>query len=240
MPTAPVCRARVICPRTSTLCPRRVTPLIASLSVLILAVVVGGGRIAGAEEPAFSDDFESGTERWEMLDPNTWKHGERDGSMTIEITDRSSEYKPPVRSPLHVALVKNLELGSFEINFRVKSTKDTGNHRDCCVFFNYRDDQHFYYVHLGARPDPHSGQIMIVNEAPRLALTDNQRETPWDDQWHRVKLVRDVQTGRIAIFFDDMSKPHMEVFDKTFTGGRIGLGSFDDLNAFDDVVVHAR
>ncbi len=175
-----------------------------------------------------------------MLDPKTWKHSEHDGSMTIEITDRSSEYKPPVRSPLHVALIKNLELGSFEINFRVKSTKDTGNHRDCCVFFNYRDDQHFYYVHLGARPDPHSGQIMIVNEAPRLALTDNQRETPWDDQWHRVKLIRDVRTGRIAIYFDDMSKPHMEVFDKTFTGGRIGLGSFDDLNAFDDVVVHAR
>ncbi|KAA5546329.1 hypothetical protein FYK55_03870 [Roseiconus nitratireducens] len=188
----------------------------------------------------FSDDFENGTEQWEMLDPKTWKHSKRDGSMSIEITDRQSEYKPPVRSPLHVALIKGLKLGSFEITFRVKSTKDTGNHRDCCVFFNYQDDQHFYYVHLGARPDPHSGQIMIVNEAPRLALTTNEKTTPWDDQWHDVKLVRDVDTGEISIYFDDMESPHMSVIDKTFTDGRIGLGSFDDLNAFDNVVVKAK
>ena len=131
-------------------------------------------------------------------------------------------------------------MGSFELTFRVKSTKDTGGHRDCCVFFNYQDDQHFYYVHLGARPDPHSGQIMIVKEAPRLALTKNVRKTPWDDDWHTVKLVRNVDSGDIKIFFDDMERPHMQVRDKTFTKGRIGLGSFDDLNAFDDVVLVAR
>ncbi|MCO8121083.1 hypothetical protein NHH03_04985 [Stieleria sp. TO1_6] len=197
-------------------------------------------RPASAEKPVFADDFENGTDRWEMLDPATWKHGLRDGSNVIEITDRKSEYAPPVRSPLHVALIKGLELGSFEIQFRVKSTKDTGNHRDCCVFFNYTDDQHFYYVHLGAVPDPHSGQIMIVNEAPRLALTKNETKTPWDDQWHNVKLVRDVESGLIAIYFDDMETPHMKVVDKTFTKGRIGIGSFDDLNAFDDVVITAK
>lgn len=193
-----------------------------------------------AEEIVFQDDFESGTDRWEFLDPATWRLAEHDGSQAIEITARKSEYKPPVRSPLHIALIKDLTAKSFEITFRVKSTKDTGNHRDCCVFFNYGDDQHFYYVHLGARPDPHSGQIMIVNEAPRLALTQNERETPWDDQWHQVKLVRDADSGRIAVFFDDMDQPHMEVMDKTFSGGRIGLGSFDDLNAFDDVVIRTR
>lgn len=235
----------MLCARPLSMRFRTVTPLFFRLVVLILAGMVWGQGISGqgrghADEPVFTDDFESGTQRWEMLDPKTWKHSRRDGSQTIEITDRSSEYKPPVRSPLHVALIKDLELGSFEIHFRVKSTKDTGNHRDCCVFFNYRDDQHFYYVHLGARPDPHSGQIMIVNEAPRRALTNNTRETPWDDQWHQVKLVRDVESGRIAIFFDDMAQPQMEVFDKTFTHGRIGLGSFDDLNAFDDVVVFAK
>lgn len=194
---------------------------------------------ASATEPLFREDFESGTAKWQMLDPATWSHGSRDGSQVIEITDRKSEYQPPVRSPHHVALIKDLQLGSFEMTFRVKSTKDTGNHRDCCVFFNYVDDQHFYYVHLGARPDPHSGQIMIVDEAPRRALTDNQKTVPWNDQWHTVKLFRDTQSGRIAVYFDDMQTPHMEVTDKTFTQGRIGLGSFDDLNAFDDVVIVA-
>jgi hypothetical protein len=136
-----------------------------------------------------------------------------------------------------VALIKDLELESFEINFRVRSTKDTGNHRDCCVFFAYQDDKHFYYAHLGAKPDPASGQIMIVHEAPRLALTKNTNLVPWDDQWHQVRLVRRMPEGSIEVFFDDMTKPIMAVTDKTFGKGRIGIGSFDDMNEFDDVVV---
>jgi hypothetical protein len=185
----------------------------------------------------FEEDFESGIDRWEVLDPATWKIAERDGNRTLEITERGSAYKPPVRSPGHVALVKDLEIGSFDITFKVRSTKDTGNHRDCCVFFGYQDDQHFYYLHLGAKPDPHSGQIMIVKEAPRLALTKNERLTPWDDDWHTVRVVRDVESGTIKVYFDNLYEPHMQVTDKTFGKGRIGIGSFDDLNEFDDIVV---
>ena len=130
---------------------------------------------------------------------------------------------------------------SFELTFKVKSTKDTGNHRDCCVFFNYQDATHFYYVHLGARPDPASGQIMIVNDAPRTPLTKNKKRTPWSpSDWHTVKLQRDFETGTIAIYFDDMNKPHMQVNDRTFGKGQIGIGSFDDMNAFDEVRLRVR
>lgn len=188
-------------------------------------------------EVVFEEDFESGLGRWELLDPETWRLAERDGNHTLEITERASAYKPPVRSPGHVALIKDLEASNFEITFKVRSTLDTGNHRDCCVFFAYQDDQHFYYVHLGARPDPHSGQIMIVKEAPRLAITTNERETPWDDRWHTVRVTRDAESGSIKVYFDDMTEPHMQVVDKRFAKGRIGIGSFDDLNEFDDVVV---
>ena len=185
----------------------------------------------------FEEDFESGIDRWEVLDPATWKLSQTDGNTTFGITARESDYKPPVRSPLHISLVKDLKLGSCEIKFRVRSTKDTGNHRDCCVFFGYQDDQHFYYVHLGAKPDPHSGQIMIVKEAPRLALTKNENGTPWDDNWHNVRLVRKLSSGEISVYFDDETQPLMTVNDKAFGEGRIGIGSFDDMNEFDDVRV---
>ncbi len=211
------------------------------LLVLCVLLVTCWGLPASAESPVvvFEENFESGFDRWELLDPATWRIADRDGNRTIEITERESDYKPPVRSPGHVALIKDLELGSFDITFKVRSTKDTGNHRDCCVFFAYQDDQHFYYAHLGAKPDPHSGQIMIVQEAPRLAMTNNEQLTPWDDQWHTVRLKHDVASGSIQVFFDDMDKPHMEVVDKRFGSGRIGIGSFDDLNEFDDVVVRS-
>jgi len=207
-----------------------------------IAIAIGlSANLARAADPAivFSEDFESGTERWEFLDPDTWRIAQHEGNHTLEITARGSDYKPPVRSPGHVALIKDLELASVQITFRVRSTKDTGRHRDCCVLFNYIDDQHFYYVHLGAEPDPHSGQIMIVNEAPRKALTENKKSIPWDDGWHTVRLVRDWQRGTIKVYFDDLETPHMEVVDKSFGKGRLGIGSFDDLNEFDDVVVRS-
>ena len=218
--------------RTNLICCFLIVAFAGSLATTLQAQDAG--------KVVFKDDFEQGDKRWQYLDPKTWQLSKKDGNTSIEITERKSEYKPPVRSPGHVALVRDVELSSFEITFRVRSTKDTGGHRDCCVFFNYIDDQHFYYVHLGAVPDPHSGQIMIVNEAPRLAMTKNERKTPWDDQWHNVKLIRDYKTGDIKIYFDDMEKPHMQVNDKTFGKGRIGIGSFDDLNEFDDVVIRAR
>ncbi len=209
--------------------------------LLLLSTVFALGLLApaAADEPqvVFEENFESGIDRWDVLDPATWQVARRGDNKTFEITERGSAYKPPVRSPGHVALIKDLELRDFDITFRVRSTKDTGNHRDCCVFFGYQDDQHFYYVHLGAKPDPHSGQIMIVDEAPRLALTTNERLTPWDDEWHTVRLERKVDAGTIKVYFDDMTKPHMEVTNEKFGGGRIGIGSFDDLNEFDDVVV---
>ena len=183
------------------------------------------------------EQFETGIDRWQLLDPKTWSLSKKQDNTTFEITKRETEYQPPVRSPGHVALIKDMELSSFEITFRVRSTKDTGNHRDCCVFFAYQDDQHFYYVHLGAKPDPASGQIMIVREAPRLALTKNENLTPWDDQWHHVRLVRRMPEGTIEVYFDSMDKPLMSVVDQTFDRGRIGIGSFDDMNEFDDVVV---
>ena len=185
---------------------------------------------------AFEDDFENGLERWEIVDPKSWKIEEHGKGRSLCIIERKSLYKPEVRSPRHIALLKYVEAESFELTFKVKSTKNTGDHRDCCVFFNYQDPTHFYYVHLGAKPDPASGQIMIVNGAPRTPLTDNKKNTPWSAEgWHDVKLVRNAESGKIAIYFDDMETPHMEVEDKTFSRGRLGLGSFDDMDAFDEV-----
>ena len=188
----------------------------------------------------FKENFENGTENWEVLDPKTWKLKKVENNTTFEITERKSEYKPPVRSPGHIALIKDIEVGDFDLTFRVRSTKDTGNHRDCCVFFGYQDDQHFYYVHLGAKPDPHSGQIMIVKEAPRKAMTQNEKLVPWDNEWHDVKVERRLEAGTINVYFDDMATPHMSVRDKTFGPGLVGIGSFDDLNEFDDVVLRAE
>lgn len=189
----------------------------------------------------FSEDFGDGHDRWELTDSEAWTQREVDGNGVFGLNKRKSNYEPKVRSPHNIALIKDLELSDFVITFKVKSTKDTGNHRDCCVFFCHLDPTHFYYCHLGAEPDPHSGQIMIVNDAPRLALTNNERLTPWaNETWHQVKVSRRASDGVIKVYFDDMKTPHMQVADKTFTSGRIGIGSFDDMNDFDEIRVYGK
>lgn len=189
---------------------------------------------------AFQDDFEGGSSKWETTDAESWFIKEEGGNKSFANNKRISAYQPKVRSPHNIALIKGLEADDLVITFRVKSTMDTGNHRDCCVFFGHRDAEHFYYVHLGAKPDPASGQIMIVNGEPRKPLTKNEKNVPWDDAWHNVKLVRKTDAGTIDVYFDDMEKPHLSVVDKTFGKGRVGIGSFDDMNAFDDVRVYAK
>lgn len=223
--------------------------LFSSLRSLYSLFLIGLGWLAGAATVAdgqevpdgmtvvFADDFSKGVSRWETTDDESWEILTVEEDAALALNKRVSNYQPKVRSPHNIALIRDLVAKDFVISFRVRSTQDTGNHRDCCVFFGYQDPEHFYYVHLGAKPDPASGQIMIVNGEPRRPLTKNERPVPWDDQWHKVQLVRKLEPGTIEVYFDDMSKPLMTVEDRTFGEGRIGIGSFDDMNAFDDVKV---
>ena len=48
-----------------------------------------------------------------------------------------------------------------------------------------------------------------------------------------MKVVRAVADGRIAIYFDDMKTPIMTATDRTFSWGRVGLGSFDSIKGVD-------
>src|SRR5207249_4720505 len=119
---------------------------------------------------------------------------------------------------------------------KVQSTGQDVPHRDMCLFFGYQSPSRFYYVHIAKKADDHANQIFIVNDAPRTKISRTTTEgTKWTDGWHRVKLVRRAADGAIEVYFDDMSKPAMTASDKTFPGGRVGVGSFDDTGNWDDV-----
>lgn len=209
--------------------------------ILSLQIALAQNEDEGQGMPlVFSEDFQSGRDKWETTDDKSWELVEEAGKKSFGLNKRISDYQPKVRSPHNIALIKDVQLSDFVLIFKVRSTKDTGNHRDCCAFFCHQDAEHFYYVHLGAKPDPASGQIMIVNNEPRRPLTENKKEVPWDDAWHTVKVVRNSSAGTIQVYFDDMKKPHMTAIDKAFVKGRIGIGSFDDMNAFDDVRLYGK
>jgi hypothetical protein len=186
----------------------------------------------------FRDDFAKGADRWEPSDPKAWKVIDTDQGKAYS-QFQQSKYNPPFRSPFNFSLVKDLTLGDFILDAKVQTTARDYPHRDMCVFFGYQDPAHFYYVHLGQKTDDHANQIFIVNGAARQKIsTKTTPGTKWDEKWHPVKVVRNVGTGAIEVFFDDLKTPAMTATDKHFTWGRIGLGSFDDTGNWADVKVH--
>jgi len=183
----------------------------------------------------FTEDFENGADRWQPTDASAWRIVKGDKGAHFN-QHQLSKYKPPHRSPLNMALVKDLKVADFVLEAKVQSTGKDVAHRDMCLFFGYQDPAHFYYVHIAKQADDHANQIFIVNGADRKKISKTSTKgTPWNDRWHHVKIVRRVADGHIAVYFDDMKSPIMTTEDKTFLWGQVGLGSFDDSGNWDDV-----
>lgn len=212
-----------------------VLPLLAIITV----PAIHSKAILAEEWPiVYETDFEKGADRWSPTEKDTWKIKSTNGGHVYSQYTKAGTYKPPHRSPHHISLINDLKLESFQLDVDVKSTHPDYGHRDACLFFGYQNPAQFYYVHLGQEMDNHANQIFIVNRADRTKISSKTTSgTPWDDQWHHVRVIRDAEKATIQIFFDDMKTPVMEATDKNFLWGQLGLGSFDDTADWDNLVV---
>jgi len=220
------------------------------LGVAVATVALTAGLAAAGELPVVcKQDFEAGEPlaKWEPMDPKAWQIATVDGNKVLSM-HRQSKFKPKVRSPRNFALLRDTVVGDFVLDLRMQSKTKNYGHRDLCLFFGYQDPTHFYYVHMALRADSHAHSVFLVNDKPRTTLIPKIGEDiggevyrtkglVWGDGWHRVRLVRKVATGLIEVYFDDMDKPIMRAKDTTFAWGRVGVGSFDDLGNYDDIVL---
>lgn len=210
------------------------------LPVACLILCVSHSILAGPVK--ITENFEQGAGRWQPTDPANWRIANDHGGKVFELFQSKTRFQPPHRSPFNVALLKDAKFGDLTLTISLKTTKAAYGHRDLCLIFGYQDPAHFYYAHLGEKTDDHANQIFIVNDAPRIKIsTKTTPGTKWrENHWHTVKLVRDARAGTVQVFFDDMTTPAMEARDTTFAFGQIGIGSFDDVGMFDDVVIEGK
>ncbi len=172
-----------------------------------------------------------------MTDPKAWKLTQHDHGLALHQSTQS-DYKPPVRSPLNLALIADKVFGDFTLEADILSTGREVPHRDLCLFFGMQDPAQFYYIHIASKGDAVAQNIHIVNNAPRVKITSKRTDgVEWGDAWHRIRLERTTADGLIRLFLNDMDNPIMEAKDTTFSSGYIGLGSFDDTGLFDNIKI---
>lgn len=188
----------------------------------------------------YSQAFESAdaVDDFLMTDAQAWKYaiGEGKNPPALELM-KQSRYSPPFRSPVNIALVKDLVVGDCVIDVRCQQTGKEYGHRDMIFVFGYQSPSQYYYTHIATAADDHANQIFIVNEAPRRKISkESNKGNQWGlNEWHRVRIERKVSDGSIKVYFDDLNQPIMMAEDKTFGAGWVGFGSFDDTGKITDI-----
>jgi hypothetical protein len=145
----------------------------------------------------------------------------------------------PFRRPAALAILKSQPLTDLTFRAELRSTAPVDLAvRDVQLIVGYQSPSQFYYIHLSARTDAVHNGIFLVNNADRKRI-DAPTSKPHllDQAWHRVRLERNVATGSIAVFFDDIPAPILTASDKTLTWGRVGVGSFDEIGEFRNIEV---
>src|SRR6266566_1634884 len=221
--------------------------LLALLTSLPFAQAAGNAVGPAGYKLVYEQNFErpDALKDFVFSDPGAWKISTKDGNSSLELF-KQSQYAPKHRSPFNIALLADKTFGDFVLDVELQSTVQPYNHQDMCLFFGFEATNKFYYTHIAVKPDPvkaesHAHDIFIVNDAPRLAIAKEVSSgVTWgQDTWHKVRVQRTLASGRIEVYFDDLTKPIMWAEDKTFGAGYIGFGSFDDLGKIDKIKIYA-
>ena len=194
-----------------------------------------------------------------MTDYSAWERTKVQGSQVLSLKG-ASDYEPPHRSPLNIALIKGKTFGSFVLEVDIQQSGVKGTpikeymkeyenadealgyaHRDHCFFFGFQDPSHYMYIHIAKHGDNNAHNVFVVNEAPRTPITDFRTlGVDWGvEVWKKIRIVRDIDKGTVALYFDDMLTPIMIADDVPFEEGFIGFGSFDDIGFVDNIKIWA-
>lgn len=192
----------------------------------------------------FQEDFSDAASlsRFRFASPAHWERVAVDARHALAHTHAGKAYQPPHRSPHNIALIAGHQFGSFVLEYEAQQIGREYGHRDACVFFGFVDPANYYYTHVATKSDPHAHQIFTVDDAPRTKITEKGTAGfDWGpvEAWHRVRVVRDLESGLIEVYVDDMEQPIMTAHDKSHGWGYIGFGSFDDAGRVTNIRVYA-
>lgn len=173
---------------------------------------------------------------WEIDGTGLWKI-----SNNTLILYKAGNPSGIIRRPAALAIMKSRKFENVTIEVDVRTTADTKIlQRDVVIILGYNSPSRFYYIHLSAiSDDVHNGIFLVDNANRRRIDTGNRKPLIKDQEWHHIKVERNVENGKIKVFVDNSFNSALQTTDKTILSGRIGLGSFDDTAEFKNLFTAA-
>ena len=181
-----------------------------------------------------ADPFHGQRTDWEELTPSRWGVVSLDGDWRYAIT--TSTYDAPASLGLgEYALSRQPAQRDFRLRARVRSTEDfqANAGADACLVFGYQGPSDYFYLMLSALGA--NNQLFRFQGGVRSLVADVGSTLLPDGQWHDVELER--VGASVVVRLDGTQRLQTTV--SGFPLGRVGLGSFNDAVAFDDVVLAA-
>lgn len=206
--------------------------------LLAAGLLVVAGPLAAAGEGRWSADFEDGSlDGWSLAVPADWKVAANGGNRVLRL-DKAGPVGANPRRPVKMALWKPGCVASFDLEVRVKRDPILAKESDVLLIFGFQDKLHFYYAHLSSDDGNvavHNGLFRVNGgDRERIAGTGARPVLP-DENWHRIRVTRNAQSGEIKLFVDSDAEPRFQVTDRTHGFGLVGVGSFDNTGEFDDL-----
>ena len=212
-----------------------IVPII--LFILIAVFLIFLGPIRGIV--TFRDRFKKGINpAWAPKTPEKWELASESKNSFYRLKE-PGEYGEGVTRPAEYSLVNDFIYTDFTLKCKIRCDASLSlRYRDVVIIFGYQDDRHFYYAHFSNISDDLHNAIMLVNGDYRQRLNERVPEPMLTDlDFHDVRLRRKA-TGDIQVYFDE--RLVMAAHDTTFTKGKVGIGSFDDVASFDDVKIRGK
>ncbi|MEU1844117.1 PQQ-dependent sugar dehydrogenase [Micromonospora sediminicola] len=204
--------------------------------------VVGTRKVADGDVGRTRVTHTGGARNWAPVTPSKWRF---EGDQVI--LAEAGEARPGPRRPFEYAvLTKGPAWSSVQVDAKVRlDTPVEVTNRDVIVVFGWQSDTQYYYAHLSTDNTiyPHNGIFKVDNaDRERIDHQWNGRSrganpAVTDARWHDVRVVHLPATGEIAVYVDGHSDPLMTAKDTTFTSGRVGFGSFDNIGRARNVTV---
>jgi hypothetical protein len=179
--------------------------------------------------------------RWRVPIAEDWKVATVDGLQTLELLVPRPSLQP--RRPTQFALAQTPDFVKVTIDAEVKKEPEAlrGRRTSLILVYAWRDEAHFNYAHLsvdtGEQVPVHNGIFHVYGgERVRISATGGPAALTSED-WHKVRLVHDGATGRVAVWVNGQALPELQAVDLSLRAGKVGLGSFFDLGSFRNVKI---